>query len=108
MKNLILLLAIICFISCQKKDKTYYEDGTLKTIAEVSDSKFHGSYKSYYESGELEIEANYKNGLMHGLATYYYKSNDKYSRTESLFVLDTANYQWSYNNSGDLVEEGYL
>lgn len=107
MKNLILLLAIICFISCQKKvEKSYYPDGTLKAVVELSDSIFHGSYKSYYENGELENEANYENGLIHGIVNYY--TTDGYIDLKVLFEMDTARYEWGYYNTGEIKDEGFI
>ncbi|MCH8536121.1 MAG: hypothetical protein LAT51_13705 [Flavobacteriaceae bacterium] len=108
MRNSIAILFFILIISCQKEDKTYYEDGTLKTVAEIHDSKFHGSFKAYYENGELEMEGNYENGLMEGVFKYNYpKNNKKFSKSEIFFKSDTAYYRWKYNKSGKLVEEGF-
>jgi hypothetical protein len=103
-----LVLIFICVTSCKKEEKTYYPDGTLKTVVGISNSRFHGPFKAFYENGELQSEANYAQGLIQGLSVYYHKPEHKFSKSEMLFRNDTAYYRWDYDKSGKLVEEGSL
>lgn len=106
MRNSIAILFFILIISCQKEYKTYYEDGTLKTVAEIHDSKFHGSFKAYYENGELEFTGNYENGLMDGIFNYY--TTDGFNDVKILFEMDTVQYKWGYYNTGEIKDEGFV
>ena len=107
MKKVILLGLIFMFVlSCNKKDKTYYQDGSLKTIVGISNSRFHGPFKAFYENGDIEIEGLYEYGAMQGIFTYYRRLEHQFSKSEMLFKNDTVYYWWNYNKSGKLVEEG--
>lgn len=105
-KVITLGLIFILVLSCKKKEKTYYPDGTLKTIVGLKNSKFHGLFRSFYENGELEIEGLYEYGAMQGVYTYYQKLEHQFSKSEMLFKNDTVYYWWNYDKYGKLVEEG--
>lgn len=106
MRIYILFIVFIFTISCKKEEKTFYPDGSIKTLAEVYNSKFHGSFKAYYENGKLEIEGNYENGLMNGICNYY--TADGFIYTKILFKMDTAKYKWGYYKSGKIKDEGFV
>lgn len=105
---IVLFLIFILAASCKKEEKTYYPNGSLKTVAEIANSKYHGSFKSFYEDGELEFKGSYNQGLMQGLFTYYHKPEHQFSKSEILFRNDTAYYRKNYNKSGKLIAEGSL
>lgn len=109
MKKVIIIgLIFMLVLSCNKKDKTYYPDGSLKTIVGISNSRFHGHFKAFYENGELQVEAIYEQGLIQGWSTYYHKLEHAFSKSEVFYIDDTARYRLNYNKSGVLVEEGQL
>lgn len=96
------------FLSCKKKDETYYRDGSLKTSVEINNSRFHGLFTGYYENGELQVEAIYNQGLIQGWSTYYHKPGHAFSKSEVLYRNDTAFYRKNFDKLGKLVGEGFL
>ena len=100
MKNLLMfILVLIFFASCNKVEKTYYPDGTVKEkFTYYSDDKKNFSYESYYQNGNLKEEFNaidfkpegwtknyhengkldtkmfFKNGKQEGIAESYYET----------------------------------
>lgn len=106
MRIIILTLLFLSVVSCKKKEKIYYPNGSIKRSVGITNSTFHGSYEAFYEDGEMELQGNYENGSMQGMFIYYYKSKNDYSRSEILFHNDTAYYRKDFNKSGKLISEG--
>lgn len=74
-------VAIIIFLSqallsCNEleKRKSYYEDGTIKSIAEMKDGLMHGKHEFYYPSGKIQSKGNYRNGRANGLTEHFYEN----------------------------------
>jgi antitoxin component YwqK of YwqJK toxin-antitoxin module len=73
---LVLVLLSETFLSCNQieKRKSYYENGTVKSIAEMKDGLKHGKHESYYPSGKLKSRGNYISGKENGLIEHFYEN----------------------------------
>lgn len=61
-------------VACGKETITeYYDSGKTKTIHEVKDGVFDGSYKEYFESGSLRGQGQYKGGRPDGTHFQYFE-----------------------------------
>jgi MORN repeat protein len=57
------------------KEKTYYENGNVKTEYEKNDNEqFEGLYREYFESGQKKLEYNYRLGKLNGECKEYYEN----------------------------------
>lgn len=75
-KNNLLFLIIILFLSAcgREKEIEYYENGTVKTEAEINgDDKLNGKFIAYYPDGQIEAQMNYTEGKIDGIYKTYYK-----------------------------------
>ncbi len=73
-KNRIVAITFISLlvISCQKTQKEYYSDGSIKSIIKLNkNNDYHEQAKFYYENGEIEKIVNYKNGYITECKVYY-------------------------------------
>jgi antitoxin component YwqK of YwqJK toxin-antitoxin module len=93
---------MLVFISCQKREKIYHENGKLKELFEVnSANEKHGKYQQYYESGQLLESAEYKNGLLEGKRLFYYENG----QVEEIQKFEKGNLngeQLGYHENGVL------
>jgi hypothetical protein len=118
--NIRLILITFFFISlltsCKKTEKTYYENGRLKTIAKVtSEGNWDGPVKRYYDDGNIEYIASYANGKLNGLVKWYSKSGDLYKtetyskgKLEGLVILyDSLGYKHLEQDYVNGKEIGY-
>ena len=56
------------------REKTYYENGNVKTEYEKNNNEqFEGLYKEYYESGQIKLEYSYRLGKLNGNCKEYYE-----------------------------------
>ena len=63
MKKLLPLLCIACvFLSGCFQEKTYHDNGNLKSIGSLKDGKKEGEWKYYLENGKLEKIEHYEKG----------------------------------------------
>ncbi|GAA0872074.1 hypothetical protein GCM10009117_12210 [Gangjinia marincola] len=112
--------------------KTYYKDGTLKSLGVYKKGKKDGAWKTYHSNGELKEEGSYTagklwgewkifhdNGTLFQKATYndmgylegklerYHKSGKKAEIGEA---KGSGVYQWieSYDTKGRLIDENNL
>jgi antitoxin component YwqK of YwqJK toxin-antitoxin module len=100
------LLLLLSFIGCNSDkqwiEKSYYEDGTLKSEVEMVGDERHGEYKEYYRTGELLMFTEYRNGKRHGWQQSYYQNGQK--RLEAEFVDgQPGDYSITYKPNGDTV-----
>ena len=58
------------------EEKSYYESGSIESIAVNVNGLFEGIIKYYHESGELKATINYVNGVKEGKILRYYKSGE--------------------------------
>ncbi|GAB3834173.1 toxin-antitoxin system YwqK family antitoxin [Pontibacter rugosus] len=70
------LLLFLSFVGCSNDkpwvEKSYFEDGTLKSEVEMVGDTRNGVAKSYFPNGELETVIHYENGVEHGVSREYY------------------------------------
>lgn len=84
MKNLLILVIVICAVSCEstpKKNpdgtwvkKEFYDDGILKCEMHLRDSLRQGITKNFDKKGKLMSTVNYINNIKEGVAKNYYPS----------------------------------
>jgi antitoxin component YwqK of YwqJK toxin-antitoxin module len=71
----LLILFSEAFLSCDQaeKKKFYYENGAIKSIAEMKDGLMHGEHEFYYPSGKIYSRGNYRMGKENGLAEHFFR-----------------------------------
>lgn len=133
-KNLLLLLLIPTFISCnnEKYYTEYYPSGNLKLKVQIDkDSIQNGTYEEYYDNGKLKSKTNYTNGkisdslfnyfkngqikekgtvknnFQNGWWNYYNKNGELKEKSEWIFVSDSLhkNQSYYYDNKGNIKLE---
>lgn len=78
--RLVFFLAIISY-SCQEEaQRTYYEDGTLRSYAQMKDGKMNGKHEFYYPSGKLQSSGTYTFGIPDGEIRHYFEDGSLKSR----------------------------
>jgi len=60
------------------REKTWYENGGLKSISAFKDSELDSVYTEYYKDGKLRLQQQYKNGKKNGKYFSYYANGQKY------------------------------
>lgn len=93
--------------STSGKNKTayeYYEDGSIKSEAEVKDGKAHGLLKKYTAGGILESVYTYNMGVMDGPAVTYYPNGQARSK---MYYLEGKRHGLTrqFYRSGELYRE---
>jgi len=79
----IYILIIFTLVSCsffRKKEKIYYDDGSLKFEVPLKNGQREGKSKEYYQDGSLRAVQKWKDGKAHGLCIHYFDNGDVYSR----------------------------
>lgn len=57
------------------REKTYYENGNVKTEYEKNDNEqFEGLYREYFENGQKKLEYNYRLGKLNGECREYFEN----------------------------------
>lgn len=109
MKNLITicLLIIANFTVYAQEQKTYYDNGKVKSIANYSNGKMNGEYKRYYENEQLERIGNVLNGKDNGEWKYYY-ANGQLKAIENRSGGNIIGEYKSYFDNGQLEKIGYI
>ena len=67
------MIIVVLFSACNKSNKAYYKNGSIKSEYYIVNDQIEGVYKEYYESGELKFVVNYKNGVLNGEKKSFYK-----------------------------------
>lgn len=106
-KNLVLILLVITFISCNDKNyyTEYYPNGNLKLKVEINkDSLQIGSYKEFYDNGELKSKTNYVNGIVSDSLFNFYENG---IIKEKGLIKDNLKNEWwlFFDKSGSLKEK---
>jgi len=87
-------------------EKTYYQNGQLKTITPYVNGQKYGIEKKYRKDGTLQCETPYVNGKLHGIETWYidrdgecqllheisYVNGEKEFQKEYMFSDDRKSY----------------
>ena len=82
MKKLLPLLCITCvFLSGCFREKTYHDNGNLRSLQSFKDGKRHGETKLGRKNGKLERIGSFNHGKREGEWKEYHK-NGKLMRTE--------------------------
>jgi len=77
MKNTILILISLMFLTgCEKEVTSLQDRGGVKYEVN-SEVGFTGKYVEYSENGQKKLENHYKNGKLDGLSTFWHESGDK-------------------------------
>lgn len=85
-------------------EKTYYENGNIKTEKTFKSKKLNGLSKFYLEDGKVEKEQMYKNGDLNGVSTDYYKNGNL--KTKKSYQSGKLNgISSSYLESGKIEKE---
>ena len=92
--NRLLVSLTLCFLftltSCYRKEEvTFYANGNPKTKSETSLWMKDGKTETYYEDGSIESVAFYDNGLLNGDSIAYFPNGDMIVKYR--FVSGTAN-----------------
>ncbi|GIL21741.1 MAG: hypothetical protein BroJett042_02540 [Bacteroidota bacterium] len=72
--NLWLIILLVSLISCQKKNKEFYQNGSLHFEVEVANGLNEGKMTEYYEDGSIKSHSFWVHGKMHGEVIFYDKS----------------------------------
>jgi len=85
-------------------EKTYYENGNLKSEITVNNNdKSDGSAKLYYESGKLRTKGFFKEGKEHSIWSIYYENGKL--KIESEWNDGNPNGTWKYyDEKGQLIK----
>jgi hypothetical protein len=72
MKQTVYLLIIVVLLSCQNKQKDYYDTGELQSEYSLNDEgNYHGEKRLYYKNGQLHEITHYVDGILQGDAVRY-------------------------------------
>ncbi|MFN7600382.1 MAG: toxin-antitoxin system YwqK family antitoxin [Bacteroidota bacterium] len=95
------------FQSCNQveKKKFYYEDGSIKSIAEMKDGLMDGKREFYYPSGNIQSKGNYRNGKASGLIENFYENGKLKSKAYWLNGLQDGK-SVAYFENGNLKFSG--
>ena len=87
------------------KEKTYYENGNVKTEYEKNNNEqFEGLYKEYYESGQIKLEYSYRLGKLNGNCKEYYENG----KLKLEYYCNDGEFEGLYKKyypNGDLEKE---
>lgn len=84
--------------------KTFYFDGSLKSVAYYKKDKPDSTYTEYFYDGVKKTEGQYKNGVKEGVWKYYY-TNGKLSEEEPFTNGKLNGIDKLYNMDGTLDKE---
>jgi len=76
MKRFSTILIILILTSSCHSQKTYFEDGVIKTNGKTVENKKQGKWKYFYKNGNLKIEAEYLDDIPNGEWKFYYKNGN--------------------------------
>lgn len=84
---------------------TYYDNGTLRSEADILKGERSGVYKEYHRNGKVSEEGNYRNGKKDGEYKYYY-DNGRLSLRMSYSNDKPDGVHEQYDREGRLTEKG--
>ena len=105
-RNLITFLIIITLLvsSCSRKEKTYWENGELKSVLSKKGKHYHGLSTWYYSDGIKQHECNYVNDTLQGPSTRWY-NNGQISSVDNYKDNLRHGKSLSYDFEGKLISE---
>lgn len=72
----ILIISVILLTSCSKVDKSYYEDGQIKSEVSYKNKKRNGISTWYHPNGQIQLVTSYKNDVLDGkLQRFFYNGS---------------------------------
>jgi uncharacterized protein len=87
---LLCLLMVYLLSACSHEDKTYWPDGSLKSvIPRNSRGQIEGTAKWWYENGQLMMQAVYHEDSLNGLSQRWHSNGKKQS--EETYVMGRRN-----------------
>ena len=103
MKKLLLILICLPMIGFGQNDieKTYYENGNLKSEITTNNGISDGLSKLYYESGELRTKGFFKHGIEHSIWSSYYENGKL--KIEAEWKDGKPNGIWKYYDEKSLL-----
>jgi len=83
-----LFFSVITMYSYAQEEKTYWDNGNLKSVTNYSDGKKNGIWNTYYEDGNRKEQGRYDNGKKGGTwREYYFNGETKRIRQFSNDVI---------------------
>jgi antitoxin component YwqK of YwqJK toxin-antitoxin module len=99
-----LLLLSLLMSSCNKPDKGYWEDGTLKFVLHKKGGHYNGLSTWYYSHGVKQHECYYVNDTLQGASTRWY-DNGKIHSVEFYKNNLLHGQVLGYDYDGNLISE---
>lgn len=78
-RSIELLVLILLISGCSNSEKTFWENGKLKSEIEKEDGRYYGIATWYYENGLKQHECNYVNDTLQGKSTRWYVNGKTHS-----------------------------
>jgi len=96
------------FLACKRNhEKTYYDDGSLKSESELLEGSRHGKTVYYFKNKNVQSIINYKNGNRHGEFIEYYENG--IIKNKSTFNNDSLDgNSLEYYPNGKIKSEFYF
>lgn len=79
---LFVLLGTISYACGNNSVTDYYDTGEVKSIHELKDGDYYGSFSEYFKNGVLEREGQFVNGKLNGTIQTFFESGKKRSVME--------------------------
>jgi len=99
-----LFFCVITIYAYAQKEKTYWDNGNLKSITITNEGEKTGLWEYYFENGEMKENRNYDNGMKVGKwREYYFNSEIKRVRR---FENDILVGYMSYHVNGQMMVTG--
>lgn len=86
--------------------KECFDNGKIKTLAEIENGELNGFYKVWYETGQLRFEGHTKNGEEHGLSSKWYENGQLKSQSEYVNGKQVSYKSW--DAKGRLIKDKVL
>lgn len=108
MKQLTLIILLLCFSSCLKNSNPI--DNVVQrehsSIKKNRDTKLNGYTKLYYSSGKIKTEGHFANGIKEGFWKYYYENGR--TKKEGNYSRAIKDGFWkTYYKNGNAESEGH-
>ena len=107
-KRFIILFTLIgLMISCQKRHKTYHDNGKIKELFNTNkQGDKEGKFQQFYDSGQLLEVSNYSDGLLEGKRIFYYE-NGQIEEIQNYIKGQLNGEQLGYHQNGKLKFKCY-